>query len=291
MQKIKIITDSACDIPEKLEKELHIKILPIPLTVDGESYFERRDFTNQEFYEVLQNCKTIPTTSHITSHVFQKAYEKAFERGYTDVIHITIASSGSNMYEAAQLARNLFFEEHEEAKDRFHIHIIDSETYTMCFGKAAVDAAKLAAEGKSAKEIVAHIEGYFKKLETYFAVFTLEFAKKSGRISVAAAFVGEKLGLRPIFSITGNRIKIGQKVRGDKNIIPKLVAGVKENIVEGSAYIILKGVLEEPALQLAKALKKELGYPPEGIYEVGASIAINSGPQVIGVGFQSKNKA
>ena len=124
-----------------------------------------------------------------------------------------------------------------------------------------------------------------------FSVYTLDFAKKSGRISCAAAFVGEVLGLRPVFTIIDGEIKIIEKVRGDKNIVPKMVKAVVQRIAEkGSDYQVLSAYSEEPANELAQSLTKELGYPPSGIYKIGASVTINSGPKVVGVALTGRKR-
>ena len=98
--------------------------------------------------------------------------------------------------------------------------MIDSLCYTYTYGYAVVQAAKQAEEGRSYEEILAYLDDYFSRAETYFSVYNLDFAKKSGRISVAAAFVGDMLGLRPIMSIIDGEIKIIEKVRGDKAVVP-----------------------------------------------------------------------
>ncbi len=98
--------------------------------------------------------------------------------------------------------------------------MIDSLCYTYTYGYAVVQAAKQAEEGRSYEEILAYLDDYFSRAETYFSVYNLDFAKKSGRISVAAAFVGDMLGLRPIMSIIDGEIKIIEKVRGTKRWSP-----------------------------------------------------------------------
>lgn len=105
-QTIAFLTDSACDIPEDLARRYSITVMSIPINVDGKEYLERVDFTNQEFYDILENCKSIPSTSHVPSVSFVEEYRKAMDNGITDLIHVTINSKGSNMYHAALMARD-----------------------------------------------------------------------------------------------------------------------------------------------------------------------------------------
>lgn len=94
-EKIYFITDSACDIPAKDEQELsNLCILPIPVTVDGKGYFERESFTPEQFYDMVESCREIPSTSHIPSVTFQEKYEQAVKEGYTHIIAVTIYSGG-----------------------------------------------------------------------------------------------------------------------------------------------------------------------------------------------------
>lgn len=294
MQKIHIMTDSACDIPPEQEKALGIEIMQIPITVDGKGYHERRDFTNFEFYEMLGNCKSIPATSHITHFEFAESYARAWENGATDIIHVTINSGGSAMFESANMAKSFFFEEHPEAEGRLNIHIVDSKTYTIAYGWPVMEAAKMAQAGKSAQEIVDYLTDWFDSIEIYFSVYSLEFVKKSGRVSAAAAFVGELLGFKPIISLIDGPSNVLNKVRGDKAMIPGLVAAAvkakEESGEDQPPYLMIHGSPVEECKELQRAVEEALGYPPLGSYEAGCAITINSGPKVIGVIIKGKNR-
>ncbi len=292
MEKIKFLTDSACDIPQELEEEFEIDIMPIPIAIEGKSYLERMDFSTEEFYDILGRVSEIPVTSHITSPVFLEKYEELYQAGYTNVIHVTICGNGSSMFSAAQVARDLFFEEHPQAKGSFQIDILDSKTYTMAYGYPIIQAAKMARAGESAQKILEYLEDFFNSVEIYFSVFNLDFAKKSGRISCAAAFVGEVLGLRPIISIIDGEIKIISKVRGDKNIVPKLCSLACERREKpGTPFFTLRAIGPEPAQELSAVLEKQWKQSSQGIYYAGASITINAGPRLVGVAVLGKNRA
>ncbi len=283
MSKIKIITDSACDLPEEYEAaHENLDILPIPITIDGKGYYERRDFGPKKFYELLHQASQIPSTSHITNIQFAEEYQKAAEEGYTSIIVITITSRGSNMFQAANMAKDLFFEDCPQYKDKVGVYVLDSGTYTVGYGYAIKKAIDMIAEGKTAEEIVPWLEEYFARVEIYFAVFTLEYAKKSGRISAAAGFVGDVLGVRPIISIIDGETKIVEKVRGDKNVPGKLADWyMKRSAVPNFEYCTVTGEAEDFIEPFHRALEQRIGYPPYMTYPIGASIAINAGPKVL----------
>ncbi|MFA9381970.1 MAG: DegV family protein, partial [Acetanaerobacterium sp.] len=186
MNKVKFITDSACDLPESDALEYGIKVLPIPITVDGRGYLERVDFSASEFYEVLRKSEGIPTTAHITQVTYLEEYEKAAAQGYNAVIVTTISSTGSAMKDAANLARTMFFDEHPERVQDLEIYVIDSLNYTMSYGYPLMEAVKMVRAGVSAGEVAEYLEDYFTRVEILFTPYTLEYAKKSGRIGVAA---------------------------------------------------------------------------------------------------------
>lgn len=288
---IKFITDSASDISHKDEKELDIEIMPIPITIGDKGFYERRDFTPSEFYNILTNTKEIPVTSHINMLEFGNKYKEIYKSGYDEIIHVTISSTGSTMFEAAKMAREMFYKENEELRSQIKIHIIDSKTYSYGYGLAVVQGAKMAREGKTINEILDYMIDYFNRVETYFSVFSLDYAKKSGRISVAATFVGEMLGLRPIISIIDGNMKIIDKVRGDKNIPDKLVQiMVKKMDQSNSNYGIITGSLESAGESLELICKKYKDKNLVDKVKAGASISINSGPEVLGITFLGKNR-
>lgn len=283
MSKIKIITDSASDIPKELEQELDIKILSFPITVDDKSYLERIDFTYDEFYEILHQSQRIPVTSHIINLQFVEEFKAAFDEGCSDVILVTINSKGSNTFSAANMGKDMFFDEYPEAKDKINIYVIDSLNYTLAYGYPVIEAAKKAKKGVSAKEIAAYLNDWFCSTEIYFAPYTLEFVKKSGRVSCAAAFVGELIGLRPIISIIDGETKIVEKVRGDKSIIPAILKHASQHMIPETPYCVVCGENPQHGDELKQALTKKFGYEPEYCEKIGAAIALNAGPDVVAV--------
>lgn len=289
--RIKIMTDSACDIPQDTETELEIKILPFPVTVGETGYLERVDFTNHEFYDILCKAPKIPVTSQLTMMQFEDEFEAVMAAGYNEVIYISINGKGSATNSNAHMAAKAFYEAHPDKKNEFKIHILDSKAYTIAYGYPVIEAAKKARKGISSTEIIAYLEDWFDSVEIYFAPYTLEFVKKSGRVPVAAAFVGELIGLRPIISIIDGETKIVEKVRGDKAIIPALLKYAQNSMIPQTPYLMVKGMLEPEAEELFEKSKKKFGYTPEMNSYIGAAIAINAGPKLVGLIVKGKNRS
>ncbi len=283
---VKFITDSASDITKEDELEYNIEVMPIPITIGDDGYYERVDFTPSEFYKKLLNSAQIPVTSHITMLEFGNKYKEFYKLGYNEIIHVTISSTGSSMYESAKMARELFYKEDESLRQKIKIHVIDSKTYSYGYGLAVVQAAKMARAGRTVTEILEYLVDYFNRVEVYFSVCSLNYAKKSGRIGVAATFVGELLGLRPVISIIDGKMKVVDKVRGCKNIPEKLFNIMEERISsESGKYGIIVGSIEAVGKDLENICKKFKQGECVGVVKAGASIAINSGPEVLGLTF------
>ena len=224
------VTDSAADIPAELAEELGIQILPFHIDMEGRDLRDGVDFTPQEFYQALLSAPKIPTHSQHTAFVFQECYEKAWREGYTDLIYTAINSKGSTTHANAVQAVELFYDDFPEARDALRIRVIDGGDYTMTNGWAVVLGARMAHEGKSAEETAAAMQDWVDHAQVVFGLYDLKFAKKSGRVSAAAAFVGDALGLKPIMTFQNGESKILTKVRGEKNVIPAILDQIKPAI-------------------------------------------------------------
>lgn len=278
------MTDSACDINDADLLSGGIVMLPIPLAIDGVGYLERVDFTIEEFYTRLVASKELPVTSHILSITYAQAYADALEAGYTDIINTTITSIGSNMFQAAVLGKRQFYEEHPEAIGKMNITVLDSGSYTLGYGYPIVEASRMIKSGKTADEITVYLDDFFSTVEIVFAAYSLEYAKKSGRIPAAAAFVGDALGLRPIISIIDGKTTVVEKVRGDRNVVTHIVEYAYKRAADKKAVTaVVCGAVAQYGDDMVKAVSKRFGHAPKARYQAGAAIAINSGPKVVGM--------
>ncbi|MEG0910285.1 MAG: DegV family protein [Ruthenibacterium sp.] len=287
MSKTAILTDSACDLTPALQQKYKIDILPFLITVDGKGYVEREDFTPEEYYEILSKCTGIPSTAQITMMRFAEQYAKYEAAGCTDVIYIGINAGASGTFNAATMAISDFKEEFPNSNMR--IHLVDSHTYSMAYGNEVCNAARKLQNGAEVADVLAYLEARFACIEVALSVFTLKFVKKSGRVSAAAAFAGELLGLRPIISMIDGVTATVSKVRGDANVMPALVAYAKKRMHAGSKYQVGTTDMENGKM-LAKLCKKEFGTAPENIFLLGAAIATNTGPNAVAIVFDGESR-
>ena len=286
--QIKFLTDSAADIPAKLQKELEIDVMPFTIIADGKEYRDGVDFTPQKFYDFLLEQKQIPTHSQLTAFDFCERFEHLWTEGYSCVIYTSINSMGSSTWQNAVIARDEFYEDHPEAKDDMEILIVDSKSYTMGYGYGIVLAANMAKNGATPEVCVAAIEDWCNHVRILFTPMDLSFAKKSGRISAAAAFLGDKLGLHPIMTFQDGESKVLTKVRGDRNVIPTMIKMCQKGMDVGSPYLLIDAQNKELNKKLYKEFTAAMEEKPVLEMFIGGVIAINAGPNVIGVIYREK---
>lgn len=287
-QKIKLMTDSVSDISKDRAEALGIHLLYMPITIEGKALREETDFTKEEFYKMIDEAQEYPSTAQITPFEILDAYEQIAAEGYTDLIFTTIGSGGSGTYNNAMLAREQYYEEHPQSQMK--IHLVDGRNYTATYGYAVVEAAKMLARGASVPELIDYMDDWARHAGLYFVPMTLKYVKRSGRVSAAAAFAGELLGLKPFCRICNCQSNVIQKVRGEQNIIPKMVEVVKADIQPHSPYLVMQGADTKIAQEFGAALTKALGYPPEGYWNIGAAICCNAGPHVVGFVIKRKEE-
>lgn len=280
---LRLITDSAADIPQKEVRTYNIRVMAIPITIDGVTYRESVDFTSQEYYKMLTDAAAIPTTAQITPIEFADAFREEIAAGNRELICATITARGSGIYDAACLARKMVLEE-VPAGEEISIEVVDSASYTYGYGHAVVAAAKAAKEGKSFQEVLDILRRELTTWQVYFAMTNLDFAKKSGRITSTAAFVGEVLGFRPLLTLHNGETDTIRKVRGDHKLVPTMLEIFQERVTDdGRGFYILHARDKELPKQLRKALEKASGRKCLGEYLIGASVTTNAGPTVFGM--------
>lgn len=287
MRKIQIMTDSASDISVADEKQHNISVIPFPVTLGGKSYTSRVDFDNEGFYALLAEHDDLPTTSQITPFQFVDIYLNQARAGVTDLILVLINSRGSSTYDNSVQAIGLFHEDYPEYPD-FRVHSFDGMGYNACYGAPVVEAAKMLEAGAGVEEICAYLEDILPRRQIYFGIYDLKYAAKSGRIPTAAAFLGNKLNLKPVMKIFDREITTAVKCRGEKNLVQKTAQLSQADMEPGTPYQLIYGCDESCLEEIRAAMKEGLGYEADGIYQIGAAVAANAGPKVVGVAFTRK---
>lgn len=290
MSKIKIMTDSASDISSADEQKYSIEVIPFPITLGDKTYISRVDFDNEQFFDLMAQYDEIPKTAQITPFQFQEIYLRQAQEGVTDLIMVLINSKGSSTYNNSVLAIDMFYDEYPQYRDVLHIHSFDGMGYNALYGALVVHAAQMCADGASLESILGYLEDILPRREIYFGIYDLKYAAKSGRIPTAAAFVGTALNLKPVMRIFDQSITTAAKCRGERKLVEKVAQMSIEDMESGAPYEIVYGNDAGCLEELRHLMVLKLGYEPSAVYQIGAAVAANSGPRVVGVSFTIKSK-
>lgn len=209
--KVKIVTDSASDLPLDEAERLGIEIVPLSIRFDNETFLDGKEITTPEFYAKLATAKTFPQTAAPSPGAFAEAFEKQAAAGAEEILCIALSSKLSATMQSAELAATTL-------KDTHKIHIFDSRTATAGELLYVLEAHKLAEAGKSATEICAELKLFQKagRMQCYGILNTVENLKMSGRIGSARALLAGALNIKPILSLGNGEIEPETRVRTRK---------------------------------------------------------------------------
>lgn len=281
--RIKISTDSTADIPVSLRQALNINVIGLPLMVGGREYLDGYDITPEDLYPHLDHDEKLPTHAQLPPFAYMEMFERFWKEGYSDLIHTTVNSKGSGTYQTALQARDMFYDEHPEAREAYHIHIVDSMTYSMVYGYGVMQMAKMAMNGSNVDEILAFMKDWLENVRVMFVPMSLKCVRKSGRVSAAAALIGDAMGLKPIITFENGESKILAKIRGQKKVISAVVDKVKKEKKPGTSYVVARGCSDELSAQFKAACEAAIGESPALEFRLGCIISINTGSDVLGV--------
>ena len=221
MGKIAIVTDSNSGITQKEGKELGISVIPMPFYINEELYFEDITLTQDEFYQKLNEDEDIKTSQPAPGDVLD-LWEKLLE-DHDEIVHIAMSSGLSRSCATAAMLADDY-----DGK----VQVVDNQRISVTQRQSVLDAAKLAEEGKSAKEIKDILEADKLDSGIYIMVDTLKYLKKGGRVTAAGAAIGTVLGIKPVLQIHGEKLDAFAKTRGVKQAKKKMIAAVRKELEE-----------------------------------------------------------
>ncbi|MBP5414912.1 MAG: DegV family protein [Lachnospiraceae bacterium] len=219
MEKIRIITDSASDIPNNDSIPANLSIMPLTIFFGEEEYLDGKTITNEEYYNKLTGGDILPKTSQVTPYDFEQEIQKAIDNG-EKVIVITLSSGLSGTYQSACIAASNF------EKD---VAVIDSFMATVSEQILVKYALQLVEQGMEYDRIVETLENDKKKIKLVGPLDTLEYLKKGGRISAAAAVFGSALSIKPIITLVEGKVEVIAKARGRRNAIESTLKIIRES--------------------------------------------------------------
>lgn len=215
---IKIVTDSACDLPAEVIERFGISVVALYINVDGKSYLDGIDISREDFYSNLPNFKSMPTTSAPGLGTFMQLYNRLAEEGADTIISMHISGTLSNVVKVAELAA----QEITSAR----VIVFDSTQLTLGIGLLVVKAAQAAQAGMAAEDILRMLDNTARRTYTFAALDTLEFLKRSGRVSWLASGIGSLLQLKPLLKMNYG-VSVAERVRTGSKAVQRLLELVK----------------------------------------------------------------
>lgn len=275
---IHIITDSASDI--KASERENLTVIPLTITFGETEYQDGVTLTHRQFYEMLIESDTLPVTSQIPPFLFEEAMKKAVAQG-DEVIVITLSAKLSGTWQSAMIAAEDF---------PGSVYVVDSENVSIGEHILVEQAFRLIDQGLSAAEIVEKLNLLKKRIRLVALLNTLEYLKKGGRISGAAALAGSILSIKPVIAIQSGEVVVLGKARGSKqanNLIVEQIhaaGGIDFSMPYFLGYTGLsKDLIQKYIDDNASLWKNETDHLP--VDSVGGTIGTYAGPDAIGVAF------
>lgn len=276
MERVAIVTDSSCDLPNEVVVEHGITVVPLTIRFGEEEFVDGRDLSPADFWARCAVSDVLPQTAAPAPGAFEEAFRAAVAGGATAVACINLSAKLSATSQAAEAAAKL-------APD-IPVRVVDSASVTLGLGMIVLACARQAAGGATLDEVVAHAEDMAGRTRVHGALDTLENLKKGGRLGAAQALIGSILSIKPVLEVRDGVVEPGPKLRTRSRALQYLVDQVTAHPgVENLA--VLHG--DAPDVEHFLGMLSP-HFPRERIVvgDLGAVVGSHAGPRTIGVAFQ-----
>ncbi len=277
MSKVKIISDSTCDLSEELLIQYDIAVLPHPIVRDGELLQDNVSITPDDIYAHYERAGRLCTTSAPNAYDYEQFWRPWLDEGY-EIVHFTISSEMSTAYNQAVLA----------AEETGHVYPVDSRSLSTGIGLLVLEACDLRDQGFAAEEIAARVREDSAKCQASFLVDVIEYLWKGGRCSSVAAIGANLLKLKPRIDVQNGKMLSTKKYRGKTTkcfaaYADDLLKG-KDNIRQNRIFITHSGI-DEDIIQLVQDKIRQWQPGVEHIYvtRAGGTISCHCGPGTLGI--------
>lgn len=280
MSKVAIVTDSTATIPADLCQQYDIHVLPQVLIWGEETLLDGVDIQPDEFYQRLEKDPVHPKTSQVTPAAFKQIYSQLLE-SEREILAILVSRKLSGTIESATQALEFF--------PGASIEIVDSQSVAMALGFQVLATARTVEEGASLQEAKAFAEKAAPHTGVVFAVDTLEYLHRGGRIGGGARFLGTALNIKPILEVLDGKIEAVERVRTRKKSLNRLVELIEERV--GGRQPVRLASLHANAAEEARILLDETSQRLDAVEsvftEVSPVVGTHAGPGTVGLAFMA----
>lgn len=279
--KIKITSDSTCDLPQELLLKNDVALIPLCVVMDGKDYSDGVNITPADIYQHVAQGGELCTTAALNPEVYHSYFEK-YASQYDAVIHISIGSLFSSTYQNACIA----------ASDFQNVRVIDSCSLSTGQGLVVLNARKFAESSSDLDEIVRKTQEFTKKVEISFVLDRLDYMVKGGRCSTATALGANLLNLKPCIEVKDGKMVVVKKYRGNyakclHNYITDRLANRTD--IDTDTLFVTKAPVSPEAIDTVKAaLAQYQDFENQYWTDVGCTVSCHCGPGTLGIIFARK---
>jgi len=264
-----VVTDSTADLPDEWRDRHGIEVVPLKVLFGKESFRDRVDMTDEQFFARLAVSSTLPTTSAPSPGEFADVYRR-LARDHDGCISIHIGEQLSATAEAARVGAS--------SVDGFQVNVIDSQTVSM----PIAFLCRVAAECSTLEEATAEVEKRVPKARVLALLDTLRYVELGGRVSRAQAMIGTMLDLKPLLLVAEKEIKSVDRVRTRSRAIPRMIEFFR-NEMPVEALAVVHAQAADEAEEIASQLRKELPEKEVPVGQIGCVLGTHTGPKALGL--------
>jgi DegV family protein with EDD domain len=278
---VKILADSACDLPLSFYEEYQVQLLPLKVLIDEQEYEDLITIQPDAVYEAIRAGK-MPKTSQVSPTTFESVFTEMAKQKQ-EGIYIAFSSELSGTYQTAVM----ILEQVKETYPDFQLTIVDTKCASLGFGLIVREAAILAADQHSKDEILSSVQFFVNHMEHLFSVDDLNHLAKGGRLSKASAFLGGLLNIKPLLNVENGKLVPLEKLRGKKKLMRRMIEVMKERgeSLNHQTIGISHAADENTALELKAMIEKELHTKDIVITNIGSAVGAHTGPGTIALFF------
>jgi DegV family protein with EDD domain len=281
---VKILADSACDLPKEFYMEQNVTLFPLKVQVNGQEFEDVKTIDPKTVYDAIRGGD-VPKTSQASPLLFEEVFTKMAENN-EDGIYIAFSSELSGTYQTSVM----ILDQVKEKYPNFQLTIVDTKCASLGFGLVVKEAARLAADNAAKEEILNDVLFRSQHMEQVFTVEDLDYLAKGGRVSKASAFLGGLLNIKPILNVEDGKLVPIEKIRGKKKVYRRLVEIMKERGADFKDQVVGISHADSPEnlLEVKALIEEEL--QPREIYvtNIGSAVGAHTGPGAIAIFFLNK---
>lgn len=279
--KIKVLSDSTCDLPKELQEKYNVTLIPLTVVKNDEAFIDGVTITCEEIFAHVAAGGNLCSTAALGVIDYQEKFAE-FADKYDLIVHISISSELSSSYQNATLA----------AEEFDNVITIDSRNLSTGQGLVVLKACELAETATSAEQLKADLDAFTEKVESSFLLDRLDYMVKGGRCTAVVALGANLLGLKPCIEVKNGKLSVVKKYRG--NYAKSLATYVKERLADRDdldkkhLFVTFTPVSEECRTAVDNAVKECADFENIYLSEAGCTVSCHCGPGTLGVLFARK---